>query len=98
MVQKLGEEWVKSWWKGLPGTYETPTGDDPTSAASCRFNAVLLDVDAVTILSDMIILIGYLTLESHTVFGCCVITVLLYIWCHVSRMVVQHSPVYFLQT
>lgn len=50
MVEKLGEEWMQSWWKGLPGTYETPTGDDPTSAALYRSNAVLLGVDAVPLM------------------------------------------------
>lgn len=25
MVERLGEEWVSSWWKGLPGAYN-PTG------------------------------------------------------------------------
>ncbi|KAG5188103.1 aldo/keto reductase [Tribonema minus] len=26
MLDALGQEWVDSWWQGLPGAYDTPTG------------------------------------------------------------------------
>eukprot|EP00904_Undaria_pinnatifida_P010039 jgi/Undpi1/6165/HiC_scaffold_20.g08649.m1 len=26
MVDRLGEEWMATWWHGLPGAYDTPTG------------------------------------------------------------------------
>ena len=27
MVDTLGEEWVATWWHGLSGAYDTPTGE-----------------------------------------------------------------------
>lgn len=26
MIEKLGPEWMSTWWHGLPGAYDTPTG------------------------------------------------------------------------
>lgn len=62
MVDTLGEEWMATWWRGLPGVADTPTGETrcpPSyslrSLRKCITLNALLDGGATTVNTVMLI-------------------------------------------